>query len=157
MAIRWSGSSVKIDRAQNAWIAIEDFHRPDYSKTEYRKVEPAYNDWLRDHGVTPPPSSKSYEAWAGGAALTEEQTQAGFLAHVTSEFIRSYPSGPHAADLHVNFFEPHPPYTGPLNDLYSHDSIDVGPAFMRRPDEGSLVNRLRADFYLGGGSCPLCL
>jgi arylsulfatase len=154
------GDDVVAQRGYDSWVAIEDFHRPDYTKKEYRKIEPAYNDWLRDHGVQPPPSSKSYEAWAGEAGLTEEQTQAGFLGHVASEFIRKYPSGPHAADpwlLHVNFFEPHPPYTGPLNDLYAHDGIDVGPAFMRLPDTGSLVNRLRADFYLSGGNNPLGL
>jgi arylsulfatase A-like enzyme len=154
------GDDVIAQRGYDTWIAIEDFHRPDYTRREYRKVEPAYNDWLRNHGVTPPPASKSYEAWAVGADLTEEQTQAGFLGHVASEFIRNYPKGPHASDpwlLHVNFFEPHPPYTGPLNDLYTPDEIEVGPAFMKRPETGALINRLRADFYLGGGNNPLGL
>ncbi len=153
------GDDAIAQRGYDTWVAIEDFHRP-YSKREYRNVEPAYNDWLRDHGVTPPPHTQSYEAWVGGAGLTEEQTQAGFLGHVASEFIRDYPNGPNAENpwlLHVNFFEPHPPYTGPLNDLYAHDEIEVGPAFMRRPEGGSLVNRLRADFYLGGGNNPLGL
>ncbi|NKB59687.1 MAG: sulfatase-like hydrolase/transferase [Alphaproteobacteria bacterium] len=154
------GDDVIAQRGFDTWIAIEDFHRRDYSKKEYRNIEPAYNDWLREHGVEPPPWTTSYEAWAGGAGLTEEQTQAGFLGHVASKFIRDYPSGPNTGKpwlLQVNFFEPHPPYTGPLNDLYDHDAIEVGPAFMQRPDTGSLVNRLRADFYLGGGNNPLGL
>jgi arylsulfatase A-like enzyme len=154
------GDDVIRQRGYDTWVAIEDFHRPNYTKKEYRNVEPTYNDWLREHGVEPPPWTTSYEAWAGGAGLTEAQTQAGFLGHVASEFIRAYPNGPHAEDpwlLHVNFFEPHPPYTGPFNDLYPHDAIEVGPAFMQRPDTGSLVNRLRADFYLGGGNNPLGL
>ncbi len=153
------GDDAIAQRGYDTWIAIEDFHRP-YSKKEYRNVEPAYNDWLREHGVTPPPHTQSYEAWVGGAGLTEEQTQAGFLGHVASQFIRDYPNGPRAESpwlLHVNFFEPHPPYTGPLNDFYAPDVIDVGPSFMQRPDGGSLVNRLRADFYLGGGNNPLGL
>ncbi len=152
------GDDVIQQRGYDTWVAVEDFHRPNYTRKEYRNVEPAYNDWLRDHGVEPPPWTMTYEAWAGGAGLTEEQTQAGFLGHVASAFIRTYPDGPHAEDpwlLHVNFFEPHPPYTGPFNDLYAHDAMDVGPAFMQRPDTGSLVNRLRADFYLGGGNNPL--
>ena len=57
--------------------------------------------------------------------------------------------------LFVNFFEPHPPYTGPLNDLYDPAKIEVGPGFRKRPDSGSLVNRLRSDFYMGGGNNPL--
>lgn len=153
------GDDVIAQRGYDTWVAIEDFHRP-YSKKEYRNVEPAYNNWLREHGVTPPPPTQSYEAWMGGAGLTEEQTQAGFLGHVASEFIRDYPNKPDAKTpwlLHVNFFEPHPPYTGPLNELYAPDEIDVGPAFMQRPNSGSLINRLRADFYLGGGNNPLGL
>lgn len=154
------GDDVIAQRGYDTWVAIEDFMRANYSKKEYRNVEPAYNDWLREHGVEPPPWTTSYEVWSVGAGLTEEQTQAGFLGHVASEFIRDYPNGSYADDpwlLHVNFFEPHPPYTGPLNDLYAHDAIEVGPAFMQRPDTGSLVNRLRADFYLGGGTNPLGL
>ncbi len=154
------GDDVIGQRGYDTWVAIEDFHRPNYTKKEYRNVEPAYNNWLRDHGVEPPSWTTSYEAWAGGADLTEEQTQAGYLGQVASEFIRDYPNGPYAKDpwlLHVNFFEPHPPYTGPLNYLYAHDAIEVGPAFMQRPETGSLVNRRRADFYLGGGNNPLGL
>lgn len=154
------GDDVIAQRGYDTWVAIEDFMRANYSKKEYRNVEPAYNDWLREHGVEPPPWTTSYEVWSVGAGLTEEQTQAGFLGHVASEFIRDYPNGSYAEDpwlLHVNFFEPHPPYTGPLNDLYAHDALEVGPAFMQRPDTGSLVNRLRAEFYLGGGTNPLGL
>ena len=152
------GDDVVAQRGFDTWIAIEDFHRKYYSKKAYRHIEPAYNDWLRSHGLQPPPWTTSYEAWAGGARLTEEQTQAGFLGHVASEFIRDYASGSHADSpwtLMVNFFEPHPPYTGPLNRLYDPDSLEVGSAFMQRPDSGSLVNRLRADFYLQGGNNPL--
>jgi arylsulfatase A-like enzyme len=94
----------------------------------------------------------------GVAELTEEQTQAGFLGHTASNFIRDYPNGTYADQpwmLFVNFFEPHPPYTGPLNDLYDPAKIEVGPGFRKRPDSGSLVNRLRSDFYMGGGNNPL--
>ena len=152
------GDDVIAQRGFDTWVAIEDFHRASYSRDEYRDIEPAYNDWLRSHGITPPPWTSSYEEWAPGAALTEEQTQAGFLGHVASEFIDDRRRGAHADQpwlLMVNFFEPHPPYTGPLNDLYDPDTIDVGETFMRPPESGALVNRLRSDFYLGGGNNPL--
>lgn len=152
------GDDVIAQRGFDTWVAIEDFHRASYSRDEYRDVEPAYNDWLRNHGITPPPWTTSYEEWAPGAALTEEQTQAGFLGHVASEFIGDRGCDAYADQpwlLMVNFFEPHPPYTGPLNDLYDPDSIDVGESFMRPPESGALVNRLRSEFYLGGGNNPL--
>ena len=142
----------------DTWEAVEDFQRVRITRKEYRYQEAPYNQWLRDHGVEPPSMSMSYEGWVGVAELTEEQTQAGFLGHKASEFIREFPEGDHADQpwmLYVNFFEPHPPYTGPLNDLYDPNEIDVGPGFRVRPDSGSLVNRLRSDYYMGGGNNPL--
>lgn len=154
------GDDVIAQRGFDTWVAIEDFHRASYSRDEYREIEPAYNDWLRSHGITPPPWTESYEAWVPGAGLTEEQTQAGFLGHVASEFISERQGDAHADEpwlLMVNFYEPHPPYTGPLNGLYDPDTIDVGESFMRPPDSGATVNRLRAEYYLNGGNNPLGL
>jgi arylsulfatase A-like enzyme len=93
-----------------------------------------------------------------GADLPEHLTQAGFLGEVAPEFIRGYPKSEHSDRpflAFVNFFEPHPPYTGPLNGLYDPEDLPVGPGFLQRPDSGSLVNRLRSDHYMGGGLNPL--
>tara|TARA_Y100001936_G_scaffold253573_1_gene319075 strand:+ start:2241 stop:3713 length:1473 start_codon:yes stop_codon:yes gene_type:complete len=142
----------------DTWEAVEDFHRLRVTRKEYRYKEAPYNQWLRDHGVEPPSVKVSYEGWVGEAELTEEQTQAGFLGHTASKFIREFPESEYGDQpwmLYVNFFEPHPPYTGPLNDLYDPNEIEVGPGFRRRPDSGSLVNRLRSDYYMGGGTNPL--
>ena len=144
----------------DSWVSVEDFHRARATKREYRYVEADYNDHLRKHGITPPGGNHSYESWFAGAGLTEEQTQASFLGDRASEFIRSRDSesgGPLGAPwmLYVSFFEPHPPYTGPLNDLYDPADIPVGPAFLKRPDDGSLLNRLRADYYMAGNLNPL--
>ena len=152
------GDDMTAQHGFDTWEAVEDFQRVRITRKEYRYQEAPYNQWLRDHGVEPPSMSMSYEGWVGVAELTEEQTQAGFLGHKASEFIREFPEGDHADQpwmLYVNFFEPHPPYTGPLNDLYDPNEIDVGPGFRVRPDSGSLVNRLRSDYYMGGGNNPL--
>ena len=140
------------------WISVEDFHRVRATKREYRNVEAHYNDHLRAHGVEPPGLNKSYENWFASAELTEEQTQAYFLGDSAADFIRNHretETGEMPFMLYVSFFEPHPPYTGPLNDLYDPEDISVGPAFLKRPDDGSLLNRLRADYYMGANLNPL--
>ena len=140
------------------WIAVEDAHRARSTKREYRNVEAHYNDHLRKHGVEPPGPNRSYENWAASAGLTEEQTQAYFLGDSAADFIRNHPEsrcGDQPFMLYVSFFEPHPPYTGPLNDLYDSEDISVGAAFLKRPDESSLLNRLRADYYMAGNLNPL--
>lgn len=140
------------------WISVEDFHRVRATKREYRNVEAHYNDHLRKHGIEPPGVNRSYENWFASAGLTEEQTQAYFLGDSAADFIRSHPdseTGDMPFMLYVSFFEPHPPYTGPLNDLYAPEEITVGPAFLQRPDNGSYLNRLRADYYMAGNLNPL--
>ena len=140
------------------WISIEGFHPLRESSLEPEAVEPDYNRFLCDNGVEPPPRGVSYEAWAAGAGLPEELTQAAFLGNEATRFLREYRRSPHSGRpfmLYVSFFEPHPPYTGPLNGLYDPAAIEVGPAFLKRPGGGSMLNRLRADYYLAGNLNPL--
>ena len=140
------------------WVSIEGFHPLRESSPESEAVEPDYNRFLRDNDVEPPPRGVSYEAWAAGAGLPEELTQAAFLGNEGTRFLREYPRSPHSGRpfmLYVGFFEPHPPYTGPLNGLYDPAAIEVGPAFLKRPESGALLNRLRADYYLAGNLNPL--
>ena len=136
------------------WISIEDHHRERYHRREQRNREADYNIWLREQGIKDPPVSPiSYERWLPGADLPEELTQAAFLGNEASRFLREHDGRPFV--LYVSFFEPHPPYTGPLDGLYDPDSLPVGPGFLKRPDGGSLVNRARADYYMSGNLNPL--
>ena len=136
------------------WISIEDHHRAGFKRREQRTREADYNIWLREQGIDDPPVSPiSYEKWLPGADLSEELTQAAYLGNEATRFLEEHDGRPFV--LYVSFFEPHPPYTGPLNGLYDPDSLPVGPAFLQRPDGGSLVNRARADYYMGGNLNPL--
>ncbi len=136
------------------WISIEDHHRAGFTRREQRNREADYNLWLRDQGIDDPPVSPvSYERWLPGVALPEELTQAAYLGNEATRFLNEHDGRPFV--LYVSFFEPHPPYTGPLNGLYDPDSLPVGPAFLQRPDGGSLVNRARADYYMAGNLNPL--
>ena len=152
------GDDMVLQHGFDTWVSVEDFHRTRATKKEYRFLEADYNDHLRKHGVEPPGPDRSYENWFATAGLTEEQTQAYFLGDTAADFIRNHPQSQHGDMpfmLYVSFFEPHPPYTGPLNDLYDPADISVGPAFLTRPDDSSLLNRLRADYYMAGNLNPL--
>jgi arylsulfatase A-like enzyme len=49
----------------------------------------------------------------------------------------------------VNMFEPHPPYNGPLNDMYDPGSLPVGPLFLKKPAANTpAFNRVRADLHM---------
>jgi len=53
---------------------------------------------------------------------------------------------------YVSYLEPHQPYDGPLNHLYSRNNLATGPQFFRMPsDNAALGNRAAADYYLNGG------
>ena len=139
------------------WRSIEDWRETIPSNEEDQFLECDYDRWLRRNGFNPP-TGISYEGWAANANLPEELTQASYLGNEASRFIRDRHNSQHTDPpymLFTCFFEPHPPYTGPLNDLYNPNTLPVGPAFLKRPESGALVNRLRADYYLSGNLNPL--
>ncbi len=140
------------------WVSVEDFQRVRATRREYRFIEADYNAHLRRHGIEPPATWESYESWVATAELAEDQTQASFLGDSAARFIADHPQSARSDMpfmLYVSFFEPHPPYIGPLNSLYDPQEIAVGPTFLKRPDDGSLINRLRADYYMAGNLNPL--
>jgi len=151
------GDDVVAQHGFEQWISIEGAHALREFSEACSDVEPDYHGFLRENGVEPPAPLVSYETWAPGAGLPEGLTPASFLAIEASRFIDEHASS--ATDrpfiLFVSLFEPHPPYTGPLNGTYSPDEIEVGPAFLERPEGGSRLNELRADYYLAGNLNPL--
>ena len=114
-----------------------------------------YHAWLKERGVELP---EHYVRPGGDGAgskravaqanLPEELTQASFVGDITTKFLRDESAKPFL--LFTNFFEPHPPYSGPLGDLYDPATLPVGPDFMRSPVGHSLFNRSRSEFYLAG-------
>ena len=151
------GDDVVAQHGFEQWASIEGAHALREFSAAYSDVEPDYHKFLREHGVEPPAPLVSYETWAPQAGLPEELTPAAFLAREASRFIDELASSSAGRPfvLFVSFFEPHPPYTGPLNGTYSPYEIEVGPAFLKRPEGGSRVNELRADYYLAGNLNPL--
>lgn len=150
------GNELEAQHGFDNWISIGGID-PTLQPTEtHSGLDSSYTKFLRKMGLRNPPST-NYEEWAAAAKLPEKLTPASFLGLEASQFINEHAisSNDRPFLLFVNFFEPHPPYTGPLNNLYSPDEIEVGPSFMKRPENGSLVNQLRSDYYMAGNLNPL--
>ena len=115
------------------WVSIEDYYRMYYADSGHLDVLSDHHRFLIDSGVEPDAESEGAKVFSRelAASLPEELTKATFLSNHASDFIRANKDRPFA--LYVNFLEPHPPYDGPLNDMYEPSSIPVSPAFMKDP------------------------
>jgi arylsulfatase len=78
--------------------------------------------------------------------MPEEDQMASYLALEATNFIEENKDKPFV--LYVSTFEPHSPYHGPFMDQYDPATLPVGPAFLKKPESASLVNRVRADYFM---------
>ena len=133
------------------WVATEDEHEsnPTHTRREDRFRHSEYFEFLTSHGYVP------HERTDGGYAfsqqqrsmLPEEHTMSTFLGDNVADFIRRNTAEPWL--MCAMFFEPHPPYNGPFNDMYDPDEVPVGPNFLRMPDRNTpLWHRRRAAHHL---------
>ena len=99
-----------------------------------------YHKWLISKGVNFPDTNKVEENQQIFAVfqnnLPEELTQASFISELTSKEILDIKEDTKPFLLLANFYEPHSPFTGPLNGLYDPEKIPVGRPW-RIDDPGS--------------------
>ncbi len=135
------------------WVATEDEHEsnPTHTRREDRFRHSEYFEFLRSHAYEP------HRRTDGGYAFSQQQrsmlpaehTMATFLGDNVAEFIRQNTDEPWL--MCAMFFEPHPPYNGPYNDMYDPADIPDGPLFLRMPDANTpLWHRRRAEHHLSG-------
>ena len=142
------GDDVIRQHGYDEWVSTEDGHITEYTRREYRNVYSTYWHHLVDNGFEPDMErtpGKFIFSPAARSRLPEEFQMASFLGDRAADFIERNSDSPFA--LYVSTFEPHPPYHGPLNDLYDPAQLPVGPAFLRRPEGVSLYNRVRGNYY----------
>ena len=142
------GDDVIAQHGFREWVSAEDGHRPQYTRSQHRDIMSDYHKYLVEQGYEPQAEvagARIFDAWQR-AQLPEDHQMASFLGGRAAEFIDRNSHRPFI--LYVSTFEPHPPYFGPLNDLYDPEQIPVGPAFLQKPQGAALVNRARADYYL---------
>jgi arylsulfatase A-like enzyme len=130
------------------WTGSEDSYRAHFSSPDKHETLSPYWHFLKEQGLEPdgnsfgkPIFSRHFEA-----SLPEPLTKATFLGNQAADFIRNVGQDRFVAC--VSYLEPHPPHTGPLNDMYDPDQLSVGPHFMEKPGpDASMLNRVMAAYY----------
>ena len=146
------GDEIVAQHGFDDWVSLEDLYRQFYSKPEYLERYSSYHHYLIEHGYMPDVEREGKRVFGrqGAAQLPEEHVKARFLGREAARFIGEHSDDPFV--LYVNFFEPHNPYTGPLDDLYDADSLPVGPHFRQRPSENaSRLHQIQSEHYMSGG------
>ena len=142
------GDDVVPQHGFDEWVSVEDERRATYTRKEYRNRFTDYYYHLTNNGFTPKKDSDGALVFDANqrSELPEEFQMASFLGDRSARFIAENKDRPFV--LYVSTFEPHSPNNGPFNDLYDPKELPVGPAFLRKPEGGSLLNRTKADFFL---------
>ena len=141
------GDDVIRQHGFDEWVSTEDGHRPEYTRREYRSTMSDYHHHLVEHGFEPDGEAADGAPMFSArkrANLPEEHQMASFLGGRAADFIDRNEGSPFM--LYVSTFEPHPPYYGPLNDLYDPETLPVGPTFLKVPEGASMHNTVRARY-----------
>ena len=141
------GDDVVPQHGFQEWVSTEDGHRPEYTKEEYLERFSTLHHHLVANGFEPDSESAGERIFSADfrSHLPEEFQMASFLGDRAADFIDRNKDRPFV--LYVSTFEPHSPYDGPFKDLYDPAELPVGPAFLKRPEGSSLVNRVRAEYF----------
>jgi len=143
------GDEIFPQRGFDTWVGSEDSYRRGYSDPGRLSQFSDYHHFLLENGFEPDAESLGERIFSRHleASLDEEFTKAAFLGERAAKFIRE--SGDRPFVLCVSYLEPHPPHTGPLNDLYNPWSLPMSPNFMQKPPANApLLNRVMAAYYM---------
>ena len=119
-----------------------------YTKPEYLEIDTTYNAFLRSKRLEPDAERPRGRIFTDDfrARLPEELQISSYLAGEAVDFIMENKSKQFV--LYVSFLEPHPPFYGPLDNLYDPKTLPVDPTFLKKPTDHSLFNQARANFFM---------
>ncbi len=143
------GDEISAQHGFEDWLSIEDYYRKYYSNSQDLARFSNYHHFLLESGFKPDREILGHKVFerTTAANLPEQFTKASFLGREAARFIRENAGSPFM--LFVNFLEPHPPFTGPLNDLHRRDNLATGPTFLRKPPKNaSFLHRMMADYSM---------
>jgi arylsulfatase A-like enzyme len=139
------GDEVFAQHGFQEWQSIEDSYIRFYREGRDPDRKSHYAQWLNSRGYEPNTSGGTFSR-EFVASLPIERSKTRFLEERTIDFMRRHRDEPFM--LYVNFLEPHMPFTGPLDDLYKPEEVEL-PANFDDPLEENEPEayRVRAKTY----------
>jgi choline-sulfatase len=127
------GNEISAQHGFETWLSTEDNYVANKGNLTTEAGASEYSRYLLAQGFAPD------EARAGVGLFSRRQTarlpeahfRTTYLGREAARFLREVGDEPFI--LYVAFQEPHPPYLGPLDDLYPPDDLARSPVFHRRP------------------------
>ncbi|MBM4087508.1 MAG: DUF229 domain-containing protein, partial [Planctomycetes bacterium] len=105
----------------------------------------AYDRFLRTRGLSPStPGPHAFFTQREATALPEELCKPAFMAQQAGEFFRSAGDSPFF--LVMSFLEPHPPYFGPFDGMYTPAQVGLPPNYAVDEQEMAGWSRRHAAF-----------
>jgi len=125
------------------WVSIEDGYSVYYSEGRDPAARSDYHHWLVGKGYKPSENDNKFSR-NFAASLPIEHCKPKFLEENACRFLEENQADPFV--LYVNFLEPHMPFTGPLDEMYHPDDVDLPASFDDPLDENEpLQYRLKRE------------
>lgn len=145
------GDEIVKQRGFNHWVSSNDYWWPEYTDPADQEKFSDYHNHLVEAGYDDPeephPGGPTFSQ-AQRASLPPEKQMASFLADRAADFIHQNAYNPFV--LYLSTIEPHPPFSGPYNNMYDAKTLPVDETFRQFPETSSFFNRIRAELF---GDC----
>lgn len=142
------GNGAKAQHGFKEWVSTEDGYRGAFVRGGPISSLSNYHQHLLDNGFEPDRDTGEVRTFTANArtAFPTEFQMAPYLGDRAAEFIEENKDQPFV--MYVSCLEPHSPYIGPLQGMYNPLDLPLGPTFLKKPENVSLLNRVKADYYL---------
>jgi arylsulfatase A-like enzyme len=131
------GYETEAQHGFETWLSTEDNYVAHKGNATGEVRVSDYTRYLLERGIAPDEMREGVAMFSRRqtAKLPEADFRTTYLGREAARFVREVGDEPFI--LYVAFQEPHPPYLGPLDDLYPPGELPTSPIFRQPPPEGA--------------------
>ncbi len=133
------GYETEAQHGFDTWLSTEDNYVANKANATADVKSSDYTRHLLEKGYTPDEERGGVALFSRRqtAHLPEADFRTTYLGQQAARYLREVGDQPFI--LYVGFQEPHPPYQGPLDDLYPPGELPTGPTFRQPPADAPLL------------------